>query len=330
MTVLVTGATGFIGSHLVRRLHATGVQVRVFCRPTSNLSVLGDTRNLEVVYGDLTDQSSVVRAVNGCDTVYHLGAATRGPWEDFQGATIGGTRAVLEAAKQAGVRKLVYGSSTAVYDLSRCKSEALIQETSEMEHRPEARSYYVQAKVAAERLVLQALEEGQLPLCVLRPAVVYGVWGPRPAFQAGFFLRNRVFVLLGSKNRLVPLVHVDDVVDAFLLEVQRDQATGRVYNVVAPGCPTQKEYLREYRVAMGIRAPAVFLPTFATASAAFLAQGVLRVMGRAPLGDPRYRLARAAKSVRYDIAGIQQDLGWRAKVSMRDGLRQQADSLIKS
>lgn len=131
---LVTGASGFLGSHIVDRLITRGETVRAFVRPTSATAYLDD-RGAEVVTGDVTDERSLAAAFEDVDTVYHAAAMVTdwAPWKDFASVTIGGTRNVLKAAAAAGVRRLLYVSSDAVYAVKALRG--VVTEDSPIERR---------------------------------------------------------------------------------------------------------------------------------------------------------------------------------------------------
>ncbi len=122
MKAFVTGATGFLGSHVARALSQQGADLRLLVRPTSNLKNLEGLR-AETAIGDLRDASSLEKAMSGCDTVFHVAADYR-LWvrdpEEMYRSNVDGTRAILEAARKNGVRRLVYTSSVATMGFT-CK-----------------------------------------------------------------------------------------------------------------------------------------------------------------------------------------------------------------
>src|SRR5712692_9848256 len=139
MTALVTGATGFLGRHLVDRLRGEGLAVRVLARPSARLS-FADQSSIEVIPGDMRDPSSLERAVAGVDTVFHLAAATSGDWDEYVETTVLGTRRLLQACVDGGVRRFIYTSSLSIYDLRRRGDTDLVDEFCPLESRPEARA----------------------------------------------------------------------------------------------------------------------------------------------------------------------------------------------
>ena len=149
--ILVTGASGFLGSALLARLTAQGESIRVLARRPS--SQFDKFPGVQVVYGDLGDPDAVDRAVDGVEVVYHVGATMRGRgWGDFQSGTIEATKNVVESCLRHRVGRLVYVSSLTVLDYATHASGTVVREDARLEPFPERRGAYTQAKLQAETL----------------------------------------------------------------------------------------------------------------------------------------------------------------------------------
>src|SRR3990170_5145153 len=161
MRVLVTGASGFIGSHIVERLVAAGDSVRAFVRPSSDVSYLR-ALGVELAFGDITDPASLSPAMDGIEAVYHAAAAVTdwGPWRLFRSVTIEGTGSVLEAAARANVGRFLHVSTDGVYAHSQL-GKPMTEETP-LETRFAGWDYYRRSKLAAERLPRQHPADGRL------------------------------------------------------------------------------------------------------------------------------------------------------------------------
>src|SRR3970040_1948674 len=156
MTTLVTGATGFIGRHVARRLMERGERVRFFCRGESRLDTeLRNSTCIDVAQGDMRDKRSLERAVAAATRVIHLAAAMSGSEEYFQAATVQGSRDILEVATTAGVRRFVYVSSMSVYDFSKVPEGGLVDEESPLETQLALRNDYARAKSQADAIARQ-------------------------------------------------------------------------------------------------------------------------------------------------------------------------------
>jgi nucleoside-diphosphate-sugar epimerase/predicted dehydrogenase len=310
---LVTGASGSLGSAVVRRLLERGVEVRAFVRHPPDEPSDG----VQYVVGNLGDPEAVERAVTGAEVVIHAGAAMSGGWPEHLGATVVGTQNVVAACLRSGVRQLVHLSSLSVVDWGGAAGGA-ISEGTPLEPRAEERGAYTRAKLEAERVVLAAAGDG-LPCVVLRPGLIFG--GGIPLLGASIARRAAGrWIVLGDGRLTVPLVYIDDVVDAVLAAVDRGLASGEVVQVVDEERLTQEEVLALAGVERGdvveVPRPAVFL-------LGRLSEHALGAVGRrSPLAVHRLRAALAQTTFASQQA--EELLGWRPRVGVREGIRRVA------
>jgi predicted dehydrogenase/nucleoside-diphosphate-sugar epimerase len=239
--ILVTGASGSIGGAVAKALLKQGHRVRLFVRRLPDEALDG----AEFIVGNLGDPEMVRRAVCGAAAVVHAGAAMKGTWADHQCATITGTENILEACREAQVAKLVYISSMSVLDLAGGDQKAPLDEMSPLEPRAQERGFYTQAKLEAECLVTDYVKRFKIPAVILRPAWIFGPGSSLPLLSAvkGCKLANRWFLLGDGKGRL-PLVHIEDVVEAILSVMKSSLHDGEVIQIVSPIQPSQDELLR--------------------------------------------------------------------------------------
>jgi 2-alkyl-3-oxoalkanoate reductase len=312
--VLVTGAGGFLGRALVRRLIDAGERVRVLVRrPVAEWAVLP---NIDTVIGDLGDAEMVNKAVAGVETVFHVGAAMKGFMEEFQRGTVWGTRNVLEACKKHGTRRLIHVSSLSVLDHAGHRYPAPVTEDSAYEPFPERRGLYTQTKLEAERLVRKAMEEDGLEAVILRPGQIFGP-GVEKTPPSGALQLAGAWTIIGSGRWPVPLVHVEDVVDA-LLAAERPEAKGAIVQLVDPERITQNEVTAMAVRSIGVRARHIPKWLFYT-----LAMGV-EMMGKVLKRDmplTRYRVTSLRPLTGFDQGAAQSKLGWRPRLGARAGLR---------
>lgn len=319
MKALVTGANGFLGRGIVRRLLGEGVAVRAFVRPGRASHCPGT----ELCEGDLCDDAAITAAVTGVDWVVHAGALvdTKGSWESFAEANIRGTRRVIRAAHTAGVQRIVHISSLSVYAVPR--GGVTITEESPYESESSARGHYSRSKLAADRLALSEAAHGA-PVVVLRPGLLYGP-GKRPPLARQSFIVAGVRLILASPNYTLPMTYVDNVADAVLLALTCTDAVGQAFTVVDENV-RQIDYLAAYRDASGERWRSVFLPVSLVAAAALVLERGLRVARRrSPV--TYHQVRRATDSAWYDCSRAARVLGWRPAVSVQEGLRRTFESL---
>ncbi len=250
--VAVTGATGFIGSHVVDRLlHDDATTVVALGRTPGKRARLShcDSARLDVVHADMLDgAAALVDAFRGCDVVVHAAYGNNGEPAQRWAASVDGTAAVVAAAGQAGVDRLVHVSSMSVYDAT--AASVVDEDCAPVPTEPGDLSY-AQQKLAAERLVLAAPDDGTEVVCV-QPTVVYGPWGPLWTLRP---LRR-----LPGDNRGLPsgaggscdVVHVHDVADAIAFLASAPGTSGRRFLLSGPEPVTWGAFYDRYRDMLGL------------------------------------------------------------------------------
>ena len=307
---LVTGASGSLGSAVVRRLVADGRRVRAFVRRAPDDPVDG----VEYALGNLGDLEAVERAVRGAEVVIHAGAAMSGGWPEHHCATVVGTRNVIDACHRAGSRQLVHVSSLSVLNQAAAAPGEPINETFPLEPRPDERGAYTRAKLEAELAVSAAAAEG-LPCVILRPGAIFG--GGIPLLSSAIARpAGKRWMILGSGRLTVPLVYIDDVVDAVMAAVDRKLVSGEVIQLVDAERLTQEEIL----ATVAANGRVIRIPRAAVLLAGKLSEYPLKRLGRqSPIGEYRLRSALAPMDFASDRA--ERLLGWRPRVGVREGIR---------
>lgn len=299
--ILVTGAAGFLGAKLVARLVADGHRPRLLLRrplpPGSPLA------HLHAVIGDLGNPADVDRAVHGIHTVYHIGAAMKGPPEAFRSGTVHGTRNILDACRRHQVNRLVYVSSMGVLDHAGHPTGVMVTEKSPLEPLPNERGAYTQTKLEAEHLV----RDSGLPAVILRPGQIYGP-GAESVTPNGVIKLAGRWIVCGDGSRKLPLVHADDVVEALLLAATAPQATGQTINLVDPTPVDQNQYLDFLKPA----APILRVPEWLLLTAAYGVEILGKILKRSvPL--TRYRVRSLKPLHPFDIQQAKTLLNWTPK-----------------
>jgi len=222
---LVTGATGFIGSHLVETLISRGNRVRCLVRDRQRLSWLKGRSDIDIEEGDMTDTGSLRRAVAGMDCVYHLGALTRAvSARDFVRVNAQGTRCLVEACLGVGssAPRLIYLSSLAAVGPG-TDASPLREETA-----PHPVSTYGWSKLRGEEEVMAA--RNKIHVTILRPPLVYGP-RDRNFLQYARWIKTGLLPLPAGPSRSVSLLHVDDLVRILVAASQGERSSGEVYHV---------------------------------------------------------------------------------------------------
>jgi predicted dehydrogenase/nucleoside-diphosphate-sugar epimerase len=318
---LLTGSTGFIGKRLLDRLLAERERVRILVRHDPGESLRNDPR-VEIFLGDLGNPQDVDRAVAGTTEVFHLGATIDGWAEEFECATLAGTRHIVESSLRHGVKKLIYMSSLSVIHSAACRNGTPIDEQWPLEPYAENRGLYSQTKLSAERIVIEAVRERGLPAIILRPGEVVGP--DRPFLSGAVAIETgKRLVVLGNGRFTLPLIWVEDLVDAVIAAAASNHFDGTIFHLVDPQRLSQDEIARHYLAATGKRKKVVHAPLSLLYCAAFGANAVFRLLGKnAPLTP--YRLRSAIGSRHFDCSAAAKTLDWQPKVGVSEGLSRMA------
>ena len=303
---LVTGASGSLGKAIVDRLLAEGHHVRVFVRRAPEVPLA----NVEYVFGDLGDPAAVDRAVAGAETVIHAGATMRGSWAEHQAGTIAGTENVIASVRNHGVKQLVHISSMTVVDWAGSAGTS-VSEAANLEPRADERGAYTRAKLAAEQLVAAA----DVPAVILRPGQIFG--GGIPLIN-GAVARGALgrWIVLGDGTLELPLVYIDDVVDAIMQSVDKKLHGGEVIQIIDPEHLTQADVLR----LSGSTKKILRVPRSVVFALGKLSELPLGVLGRqSPIAA--YRLESALARLHYESDRARELLGWQPRVGVREGIK---------
>jgi NADH dehydrogenase len=237
VTVLVTGATGFIGQHVAHALRAREIPVRALVRDPSGASRL-TAWDVELVEGDVTDRASLPQALAGVDAVIHLVAIIKGSRDDFERIMVQGTRNLVAAAEEAGVRRFVLASALGLNEQTK---DAVP---------------YLAAKWEMER----AVEASPVEHVIFRPSFVFGKdGGVLPTF-----LRLARFApvtpIVGPGTQRLQPIWVDDVAQYFTDAVDLPEAAGRTFDIGGPDAVTWNEFWDRLKRVLGSRRPSIHIP----------------------------------------------------------------------
>lgn len=318
MNVLITGASGFLGGHTAELLVASGHKVRGLVRHTSRTELL-EALGVEVVRGDLKDHLSLRRAVDGMDAVVHAASTKSGVPEEYTEATVNGARALLEAARDGGVRRFVHISSISVYKFQRLRPWQEIDEHWPREDDPALLTNYSRSKIGAERVALGAAAAGSPEVVVLRPGLLYGPRGEWNLPRMGYPLGASRYVVIGRGHNVLPVCYVRNCAGAILLAVEQELASGLVLNVLDDELFTQNEYLARLKAEVRPGMRVLHLP-----------YGVARAMGAAgalasrllarPNPIQRGHLLTCHTLLRYSNVAAKKMLGWRPETGKDEAL----------
>ncbi|MFH0829652.1 MAG: NAD-dependent epimerase/dehydratase family protein [Candidatus Aenigmatarchaeota archaeon] len=292
--ILVTGATGRIGRHLVPALLKKGEKVRVLVRDQDKARGLWGG-SVQIIHGDIMDRSAVFEAMKGIDVVYHLAAqVSNAPRKEMFRINLEGTRNILEAGHG---KRLVYLSSSSVYGKIYGKgSRSTITEKTPFV----PTDVYGESKAAADKLARE------LGAVVLRPTLVYG-----PGCDEGFLklfgmVKRMKAVIAGSGKNRLQWTHVDDLVSALVLAKDKGRP-GEAYDIVSDDARTQEELLGVIARVQGVKPPKLHVPLW-----------LLRTVGRLFVKSSAVDTIAADRI--FDCTKAKRELGWQPKVRYEEGI----------
>ena len=321
----LTGATGFLGRRVARRLAASGERVRCLVRGSSDLDPLrsyvgeGLWPSLEVVRANLLDAADCGASMDGCDRLLHVAAGLSGATSTLVLNSVSTTKAVLRAAADLDMRRAVVVSSLGIYDNSAVgRGDALTEETP-LDPDPPARDPYTYTKLMQEREARAIAADRGLPLVVVRPGVIIGpgrgVVGGRCGLNVGPLL-----VQMGGRQT-VPLTYVDNCADALVRAATAEGVEGETFNVLDDDLPSASRLVRMAR-RNGQRVRRVWLPGPLVGTACSAYHLYSRISGgQLPPILTRYRARAMWRPVRYDNSAAKRGLDWRPEVPIGEAVR---------
>lgn len=323
MKILVTGATGFVGRHVVEAARAGGHDVRALVRPASVLP-FGDDPGITVIHRDLRTRTGLEDALTGIDAVIHLAATKAGEFYTQFAGTVAATENLLAAMDTVGVTRLVGVSTFSVYDYRNLATGELVTEETPIDGAPARRDEYARTKLIQEQLYLD-WSDNEHRVAVARPGMIYGrdnLWHALLGAELG-----PRFLRIGS-SAVLPLTYVENCAEALVLAaevlaVDPSPVAGEIVNIVDDDLPTQADYVAA--VSNVIEPPpsiSVPWPVMRTA-AGVLDWGNERFLG----GRAKFpgivvpeRLHARFKPLRYTNAKAKRLLGWTPRFGLGEAL----------
>jgi nucleoside-diphosphate-sugar epimerase/SAM-dependent methyltransferase len=319
MKVAITGGTGFIGSRLALKCLERGDRVKVLglqnTQAESENTVELKQNHVEVVPVSVMDRVGLFRELSDVDAVFHLAAAQHEmnvPDQHFYNVNVEGTRNVLEASVENGVRRFVHGSTIGVYGIV----EGLIDENTPCN--PE--NIYGVTKLEGEKLALSFQEK--LPVSVIRIPEVYGP-GDRRLLKLFKAIQKNRFFMIGSGKNLHHLIYVDDLIQAFFLAAEREEALGEVFLLAGESAVSSNEMVATIAKHLGARGSFFSVPFTPLYFTAATMESVLRPLGiQPPLHRRRMDFFKKSFQLSWKKAAVM--LGYKPQTTFSEGIRETA------
>jgi len=314
MKVLVTGGTGFAGSHLVDRLISDGFEVRVIARNPEKAEKLKE-KGVQIVLGSITDKDVVKKAVKGVKQVYHLAANWRTagvPDKVYWDVNVGGTKNLLEASLEENVKRFVHCSTMGVH--------GHVDEIPANENtRYNPGDIYQVTKLEGEKLALNFFKEKGLPVSVIRPCAIYGPGDMRllKMFRA---IARRRFVMLGSGKTLYHMVYVTDLAEGFRLAADKEEAIGEAFLIGGEEYVSLNNLEEVIANEVGVSSPKIHFPVWPVE---LLGTIVEKICIPLKIEPPIYRrrVLFFTKDRAFDVSKAKNILGYRPKVDLKTGIK---------
>jgi nucleoside-diphosphate-sugar epimerase len=318
LDVLVTGANGFVGRHLVLALQERGDRVRALSSPAGDVGWLAE-HEVAIFRGDVRATDALAEPMRGADAIVHLAAETKKKWGPAQVAyhiNVTGTENVCRAVLTAGVRRLVHVSTSAVYNL------AVRRPVTEDVALQPLDDPYCLTKAQGDRLVQRMIRDDHLPAVIVRLGALLGPGDGLNFGRLADRVRSGKAIIVGSGNNVVDFVYVTDVVQALLKALDSERAVGQIYNISNDQPLTQKQYLSAIAQEMGVWPPRVHVPYHAMYAAAYAAERVSMLSGyRIRPVITRHGIKILGGEGRLSIDKARRHLGYVPQTPMREAVR---------
>ena len=320
MKVFITGGTGFIGSRLAIASREKGHQVELLGQTNTQAEQenhqLLETFGIKTTLGSVLERDKLDELARGCDVVFHLAAAQHEanvPDEHFYNVNVEGTRNMLEASAQGGVKRFVHGSTIGVYGSA---MEGEIDETTTL--RPN--NIYGVTKREGEQLALSYNEK--LPVSVVRISETYGP-GDRRLLKLFKAIQKNVFFVIGKGDNKHQLIYVDDLIDGMYLAATDPKAVGEVFVLAGKEVLTTRQMVDTVAECLGTHIPRIHAPMLPFLTAAVLLEKTLGPLGIQPPLHRR-RLDFFRKSFFFSQEKATRVLGFSPRIDFRQGVAQTA------
>lgn len=317
MKALITGASGFIGSHLAEELSKRGYEVVCLVRKTSDLKWLSGL-DIKLINGDCSDKDSLNNCVKGYDYIFHLAGLTKTTsMEDFYSVNTKGTENLIEAVvkNNSEIKRFVYLSSLSAFGP---KVNANLPNEKD---NPLPVSDYGKSKLRGEEAVLGYSD--RIPISILRPSAVYG---PRDKeFYLFFKLIKKTGIMPYWGDGQTSLVYVDDLINAIILSAEKESAAGRTYFISDGMVYSNNEIINEIASALNVKVFMIKLPKPILVPIGFLSDGISKITGKSTMVNSDKIKELMCTDWICDITKAKDDLCFQPKVGIKKGIKWTAD-----
>ena len=319
MNILITGATGFIGSHLTKELCKQGYHCRCLVRNIEKAKeIFKDYEDIEFVVGDVTKPETLKNVANNIDVVFHLAALmghdlpSKTGFNKFRSINVDGVQNILEECKKTGSsKKIILFSSTATYGV--LKENNIDEETECNPYTP-----YQVSKYEGEQLALHYYKSFNLPIIILKPSMIYG-----PGFKGDFLTMAKIakkgfYPKFGSGKNFAPALYVSDLISAAILSISYGKV-GNIYLIVSDKSYSQDEICDIFKNFFKKHIFRIFIPVFVAKILVYIQEKILNILRLKPIVTAR-NISSITHDRIFDISKAKKDLAFNPKVQLEKGL----------
>ena len=321
--ILVTGATGLVGSHVAQRARELEFSTRALVRESSDIDLLKQW-GVETVTGDMTDRASLKTAVDGVTLIVHCAAKVGdwGPVDDYRAVNVAGLIELLSAAEAANsLKRFIHISSLGVYEGRDHYGTDESEPTNS-----QGIDGYTLTKVESENLVLEHINDKNLPATILRPGFVYG---PRDRIVLPRILqrlKTNSFKFLGTGEKLMNNIFTGNLVDAVFAAIERDSSIGQTYNITDGALVTKREFITTIASLAGYDVPTKSVPLPVAKFLAKVMEGTWKLLGKkhAPLLSSA-TIKFLGLNLDFCVDKARRELGYEPRVQFAEAMQQTID-----
>lgn len=326
---LVTGASGFLGSHLVERLSRDGYRVYALLRKSSSKEYLKDIKGINFIYGDLFDIPSLKSATKDMDVVIHCAALMSNyDWvkrKEFYRINCMGTKNMLDAAISSGIEHFIHISTVGV--LGGNNGQVYLDENALYGKRL---SNYEWSKSEAERILLNHGKGSEVPITIVRPAQLYGprmVYGWLVTLSS---IKQNKFMIIGDGSPLIHMTYIDDVIDGIVSLILKKESYGKIFHFAGPEAISLKRLF--FTIAENLNAPMPqSVPYFLTYMLSAMVENIPYFVKPKKLSLlTRHRVRFFKENHIYDISKAKEELGYNPRVSIEAGVKKMVDWFVEN
>lgn len=317
MRYLITGATGFIGPFLVKRLTSLGHSCRCLVRSATKANSILEP-DVELIEGDITNKDTLKGIASGMDGVFHM--ATLGHMYNFEVSqsmfeevNVQGTINIMNEALVAGVKKIVHCSSVAAMGI--CRELPADEESECVPHHP-----YGKSKLYAEQEVYKLVNDKKLPAVIIRFSMVYGPGDRRDILKLARLAKKSMIPKIGNTSKLTPLIHFEDAVQGLLLAMEKGRI-GEIYLITNAQSEPFDNIIKIIQGTLGVSSITIPVPEWAALTAASLTEYLWNIFRKTPPVTRKNIESTLADRV-FSIEKAKRELGFEPHMDYEKGLKE--------